>query len=91
MLEIDSSFPAENVVERLRRKIREARTLGFHVRQEVLSGPQPAWCEFGGKKWLFLDASQPARDQIESIEVALESYLATIRPGSALGQTEPAC
>lgn len=91
MLEIDSSFPAENVVERLRRKIGEARTLGFHIRQEVLSGPQPAWCEFGGKKWLFLDASQPARDQIESIEVALDSYLATIRLDCALGQTEAAC
>lgn len=91
MVEIDSSFPAENVVERLRRKIREARKMGFQVRQEVLTGPQPAWCEFGGQKWLFLDAAQPARDQIESIEAALESYSAAIRHDCALGQTEPAC
>jgi hypothetical protein len=79
--EKDLFFLGENVVERLRRRVREARLLGFHIRHEVLDGPRPSWCEFGGKRWLFLDASQPASEQIESIDMALESYQSTCEQG----------
>jgi hypothetical protein len=64
----------ENVVQRLRMKIREARARGFQVRQEML-GDQPAtWCEIGGRKVLFIDAAQPAREQIATIDDAIATY-----------------
>ncbi|TVP96622.1 MAG: hypothetical protein EA381_16985 [Planctomycetaceae bacterium] len=86
----DSIGVGENVVERLRRTVREARRLGFDIRQEVLSGQQPAWCEFGGKRWLFIDASQSAREQTESIEAVLANYRAW-EAGLASSQTESVC
>lgn len=80
----------ENVVERLRRTIREARALGFDIRQEVLGAHRPAWCEFGGKKWLFLDVAQSAREQIETIEAVLASYRAWATE-AAPSQAESVC
>jgi hypothetical protein len=68
------STAGEHIVDRLRARIREVRAMGFHVRQEVLGAHQPNWCELGGKKVLFLDASQTARDQLASIEEALAGY-----------------
>ena len=64
----------ENVVVRLKLRIREVRAMGFHVRQELLSGHRPNCCEIAGRKTLFLDASQSAREQLASIDEALASY-----------------
>lgn len=72
--EINGSSPQENVVQRLRTRIREARACGFNVRQELLGPHQPTWCEIGGRKTLFLDAAQPAREQIITINEALAAY-----------------
>jgi hypothetical protein len=72
--EINGSQPQENVVQRLRTRIREARACGFNVRQELLGPHQPSWCEIGGRKTLFLDAAQPAREQISTIDEALADY-----------------
>lgn len=69
--------PQENVVERLRTRIRQARASGFVVRQELLGPHQSTWCEIGGRKMLFLDAAQPAREQIATIDEVLADYRAT--------------
>jgi len=72
--EFNGSQPQENVVQRLRTRIRQARACGFNVRQELLGAHQPTWCEIGGRKTLFLDAAQPAREQILMIDEALADY-----------------
>lgn len=73
-IETSGPEPQENVVQRLRTKIRQARASGFTVRQELLGPHQPTWCEIGGRKMLFLDAAQPAREQIATIDEALADY-----------------
>jgi hypothetical protein len=65
---------AENVVVRLKIRIREVRAMGFHVRQELLGGHRSNCCEIAGRKTMFLDASQSAREQLASIDEALASY-----------------
>jgi hypothetical protein len=64
----------DNIVAKLNSRIREVRRQGFQVRQEVLGGHQSSWCEIGGKKILFLDASQTAREQLAAIDEALAGY-----------------
>ncbi|MGV3485870.1 MAG: hypothetical protein ACO1RT_15740 [Planctomycetaceae bacterium] len=66
--------PAANIVQRLRRRIAEVRSLGFQIRQEFLQGHPSSWCEIGGKKTIFLDSSQPAADQIAALDEAIRSY-----------------
>jgi hypothetical protein len=70
--------PGPTVVARLAIRIREARRLGFHVRQEYLGGNVGNWCEIGGRKTVFLDASQAAGEQLAVLEQAIDSY----RPAS---------
>jgi len=64
----------ENVVQRLKSRIRDARAKGFIVRQELMGEHQPTWCEVKGRKILFLDASQPAREQLASLDEAMATY-----------------
>ncbi len=66
---------AEHVVARLKMRIREVKSLGFQVRQELLGGQPSSWCEIGGKKILFLDAAQSAREQLAAIDETLASYV----------------
>jgi len=88
-LEINDSQPQENVVERLRTRIKQARARGFIVRQEMLGPHQSTWCEIGGRKMLFLDAAQPAREQITTIDEVLANYQAATELNSlATGQPE---
>lgn len=78
-----------NVVERLRTRIRQVRASGFIVRQEVLGPHQSTWCEIGGRKMLFLDAAQPAREQIATIDEVLADYRASVsRNSTAVAQPE---
>jgi hypothetical protein len=77
-----------NVVERLRTRIRKAKACGFVVRQELLGSYQSTWCEVGGRKMLFLDAAQPAREQIATIDEVLEDYRASISRNST-GAAQP--
>ncbi|HBJ39185.1 MAG TPA: hypothetical protein DDZ51_31450 [Planctomycetaceae bacterium] len=79
----------ENVVERLRSKIRQARASGFIVRQELLGTHQSTWCEIGGRKMLFLDAAQPAREQIATIDEVMADYRADAKRSSiTVGQPD---
>ncbi len=74
----------QNVVERLRTRIRQARASGFIVRQELLGPHQSTWCEIGGRKMLFLDAAQPAREQIATIDEVLADYRASVSRSSTV-------
>jgi hypothetical protein len=84
----DPQLP-ENVVQRLQTKIRQARASGFVVRQEILGAHQSTWCEIGGRKMLFLDAAQPAREQIATIDEVMADYRAAIsRTALPIGQDD---
>lgn len=72
--EPESAQPQDNVVERLRAKIRQARSKGFIVRQEILGDQPSTWCEISGRKLLFLDAAQSAREQIATLDDLVADY-----------------
>lgn len=63
-----------NVVARLASRMREARSMGFQVRQEFLGGQPGNWCEIAGTKFVFLDSSQSAIDQLSVLDHAIRSY-----------------
>ena len=63
-----------NVLQRLQQSLRAARRAGFEIRSEWLGGETAGWCEFGGKRWIFVDLSLPVIEQIAQIEGALASY-----------------
>ena len=63
-----------NVVARLKRRIDDARSLGFKIRMEPLDGEQATWCEIGGVPTLFVDLSQTAAEQLQQLDEALTAY-----------------
>ncbi len=71
-----SSEPSIHVVGRLAQRVREARAMGFHVRQELLFDGASNWCEIGGRKTVFLDSSQPAGEQLQALDAAIRNYRA---------------
>jgi hypothetical protein len=50
-----------------------ARQLNYHIREEDLEGAGGGHCSFGGKKWLLLDVTQSAREQLADAVDALRS------------------
>jgi hypothetical protein len=48
-----------------------ARQLGYQIREEDLEGAGGGHCSFGGKKWLLLDVTQSAREQLADVADAL--------------------
>jgi len=66
--------PPLHIVDRLAKRIHEARAMGFQVRQEFLGGQQGNWCEIAGRKTVFLDSSNSAVDQLSTLEEAIRSY-----------------
>ena len=50
-----------------------AERLGYHIRQEYLAGSGGGACEFGGKKWIFVDLALNTVEQIEQVIEALEA------------------
>jgi len=58
----------ENIVQRLRRRIRETRRLGIDVRLEWLDGGQCDWCVIGKEIVVFLDSGQTAAEQLAQLE-----------------------
>ena len=60
----------KSVVELLEQAIRLAWKHGYNVRQEHLDGTGGG-CEFGGKKWIFVDLSLPHLDQLDQVRTAL--------------------
>lgn len=60
-------------IEVLELAIEVARKLGYQIRQEYLGGSGGGACEFGGKKWIFIDLALNAVEQIEQVIEALEA------------------
>lgn len=58
-----------------------ARRLGYQIREEWLGECGGGACEFGGRKWLFLDLSLSTLEQLEQLLAALRAdpQLATVR------------
>ncbi len=69
--------PDDNVVIRLKQKLREARQMGFKVRMEMLDGEQATWCEIAGVQTLFVDISQTAGEQLQQVDQTLRTYLSS--------------
>ena len=73
---------AENIVQRLRRRTREAKAMGFRIRTEWLDDQQASWCEIGGVKTLFIDLSQSASEQLQQLEESLASFADAQKAGN---------
>ena len=59
-------------VERFERAVLEARRRGFEVRFEALQGTAGGLCEFGAKRWIFVDLTAQVGEQLEQILTALK-------------------
>ncbi|MBC8351286.1 MAG: hypothetical protein H8E66_04835 [Planctomycetes bacterium] len=49
-----------------------AGQLGYQIRHEWLGGSGGGVCEFGGRKWIFIDLALNADEQLEQITEALQ-------------------
>lgn len=62
-----------HTIEVLELSLEVARRLGYQIRQEYLGGSGGGACEFGGKKWIFVDLALNAVEQTEQVIEALEA------------------
>lgn len=63
-----------------------AQRVGYSIREEYLGGAGGGACEFGGRKWLFLDLAATADEQLENVTAVLREDPATL---SLAGQLSP--
>ncbi|MFT5522703.1 MAG: hypothetical protein ACI9G1_000934 [Pirellulaceae bacterium] len=75
-----------HTVELLEEACRVAKKLGYEIRQEYLDGSRGGACEFGGKKWIFIDLSLNAMEQLDQVTEAIrdDPKLLEIRPPETL-------
>ena len=73
-----------HTVELLEQALGVAEQLGYGIRQEWLGGTGGGACEFGGKKWIFVDLALNAVEQLEQVTTALRSdpavHIVTLSP-----------
>lgn len=67
-----------HTVELVKEAIALARRAGYHIRQEYLGGAMGGGCEFGGRKWIFIDISLGPADQLEHVLEALRGDPAVV-------------
>jgi hypothetical protein len=60
-------------VELLEKALAVAQSLGYGVRHEYLGGAGGGVCEFGARKWIFVDLALSADEQLEQVIEALRS------------------
>jgi hypothetical protein len=60
-----------HTVELLEHALSIAETLGYRVRQEWLGGAGGGACEFAGRRWIFVDLSLNATEQLDQVRSAL--------------------
>jgi hypothetical protein len=60
-----------HTVELLEHALSIAETLGYRVRQEWLGGAGGGACEFAGRRWIFVDLSLNATEQLDQVRGAL--------------------
>lgn len=56
-----------HTVELLEQALGAVKRLGYRVRVEHLDGGQGGLCEFGGKRWLFLDIAHAPLEQLHQV------------------------
>lgn len=56
-----------HTVELLEEALAAVKRLGYRVRAEALDGGQGGVCEFGGKRWLFLDIAKGPLEQLHQV------------------------
>jgi len=61
-----------HTIERLERLKEVAECAGYTVRQEWLGGVAGGACQFAGRKWIFIDLSLTAVEQLEQVAEALQ-------------------
>ncbi len=61
-----------HTVDVLDEAARAATALGYRIRQEWLDGGG-GLCEYGGQRWIFIDLSQTAAEQLEQVLQALRT------------------
>lgn len=73
-----------HTVELRRQAVALAEQLGYGVREEWLGGTGGGACEFGGRKWIFIDMALNAIEQLEQVRQALQDdpslYTAELSP-----------
>ena len=62
-----------HTVELLEQALSLAELMGYRVRQEWMGGVGGGVCEFGGRKWIFIDLALNAVEQLEQVRLVLES------------------
>ena len=60
-------------VDFLDQAIELAQSLGYNIRYEYLGGASSGFCEFGGKRWIFVDVALNSLEQIDQIGTVLSS------------------
>jgi hypothetical protein len=61
-----------HTVELLDEAVRVAASLGYQVRQEWLDGGGGG-CEFGGRRWIFIDLGSSVPEQFEQVARVLRN------------------
>ena len=62
-----------HTIELLETAIGIAESLGYRIRHEWLGGTGGGACEFGGRKWIFVDLALNVGEQLEQVVAALRS------------------
>jgi hypothetical protein len=62
-----------HTVEQLEAVIAEAVQRGYEVRMEPLGGASGGLCEFGKRKWIFVDITASVAEQLEQVLSALRT------------------
>ena len=61
-----------HTIELLEQCCEVARTLGYQIRHEWLGGSGGGACEFGGRKWIFVDLALNVDEQLDQVTRALQ-------------------
>lgn len=62
-----------HTVELLDQALETARQLGFGVRQEWLGGVGGGRCQFGGRRWIFVDLALNVVEQLDQVIAAIKA------------------
>ena len=68
-----------HTVDLLAEALQVAERMGYGIRHEWLGAGGGGSCEFGGRKWLFVDLALNALEQLEQVTAALRSDPALYR------------
>ncbi|HRE99660.1 MAG TPA: hypothetical protein PLI18_04020 [Pirellulaceae bacterium] len=74
-----------HTLDLMEQAVEAARAMGYGVRREWLGGASGGRCEFGGRRWIFLDLSLNQLEQLDQLRDALAT--APERFSVALGGT----